>query len=288
MGKLFQWTDSSGSPAVLPVGRHPAEKPLEEIVIQVTHGVSSNSFDVASRSVAYVRENLETLYSIPEDAVALLVGGGQVGEDRILKDGDELDFVVEDGRKGVGKVWTDAEMCKLFQVKPEDLDRWESEGCRVMRACDGTRRWTETAIDEFIRGGSVECNEQVLKVLAGIDEKLDQRPLSTAPTKTPAGAAPCPKPALTANLPEEVTTEEAAQILGSSKDTVLKLKENGVLAWRNAAPPSSSRPVFRFSLQSLLKVRTTYDVDTPAPPTPREPQRRQVKGTRKYKHLDLD
>lgn len=40
-----------------------------------------------------------------------------------------------------------------------------------------------------------------------------------------------------AELPKEVTTEEAATILGQSKDTVLKFREAGLLEFRNAAPP---------------------------------------------------
>src|SRR6516162_10229337 len=40
-------------------------------------------------------------------------------------------------------------------------------------------------------------------------------------------------------LPEEVTTQEAAEILGCCKHTVLHYLAEGLLEWRNAAPPSS-------------------------------------------------
>jgi hypothetical protein len=89
-------------------------------------------------------------------------------------------------------------------------------------------------------------------------------------------------------LPKEVTTEQASSILGCSKDTVLKLKKAGLLEWRNAAPPESIRPIFRFTLASVMTLRTTYQVDeTPIRPF-REPMRHRTKTRREFKHLHLD
>jgi hypothetical protein len=91
-----------------------------------------------------------------------------------------------------------------------------------------------------------------------------------------------------AGLPKEVSTAEAASILGVSKDTVLKLKAAGLLEYRNTAPPDSFRPVFAFSLRSVLELRTRYERDTPLPRHPKEPTRKAVRGKGRYKHLDLD
>jgi hypothetical protein len=88
-------------------------------------------------------------------------------------------------------------------------------------------------------------------------------------------------------LPKEVSTEQAAKILGVSKDTVLKLKAEGILEYRNTAPPGSSRPVYAFALDSVLEVRTSYDRDEPPPRQPPEPRCRRVRGRRGLKHLDL-
>lgn len=88
--------------------------------------------------------------------------------------------------------------------------------------------------------------------------------------------------------PREVGTAEAADILGVSKDTVLKLKAAGLLEYRNAAPPGSSRPVFRFTRRSVLELRTGYDRDVPVAPRPTEPPRRPVGGGRRFKHLRLE
>ena len=91
-----------------------------------------------------------------------------------------------------------------------------------------------------------------------------------------------------AEVPKEVSTEEAAEILGLSKDTVLKFRAAGLLQYRNAAPPGSTRPVYRFLLDSVLHLRTSYDTDEPTPESPRESQRRVAKGKRKYKFIDYD
>jgi len=89
------------------------------------------------------------------------------------------------------------------------------------------------------------------------------------------------------SLPPEVSTAEAAQLLGVSKDTVLKLKDDGLLEYRNAAAPSSSRPIFLFSLQSVMTVRTTYRTDSPAPHQKSDNSQRRATPSKKYKHLRL-
>ena len=87
--------------------------------------------------------------------------------------------------------------------------------------------------------------------------------------------------------PPEVGTLAAAKVLGVRKDTVLKLRETGVLPYRNAAPPGSTRPVFRFPLDAVLRLRSDYQIEVPAQQRPKEPPRRRARGERKYKHLDL-
>src|SRR5262245_50082265 len=90
------------------------------------------------------------------------------------------------------------------------------------------------------------------------------------------------------DLPEEVSTERAAEILRCSKDTVLKLKAEGLLEYRNVAPPSSSRPVFAFTLRSVISLRTSYERDEPGAPLPKEATRRRATGQKKYKHLRIN
>ncbi len=59
-------------------------------------------------------------------------------------------------------------------------------------------------------------------------------------------------------LPAELSLAEAATVLGVDKKTVLRYMRDGVIEWRNIAPPSSSRPTFRVKLESALKLRTAY------------------------------
>jgi excisionase family DNA binding protein len=92
---------------------------------------------------------------------------------------------------------------------------------------------------------------------------------------------------LVPDLPREVSTEEAAVILGVSKDTVLKLRSSGLLPFRNAAPPGSTRPAYRFPLEAVVRLRTTYDTEEPTPNFPKERPRRAGKR-RLYKHIDYD
>jgi hypothetical protein len=101
----------------------------------------------------------------------------------------------------------------------------------------------------------------------------------------PAVDAPASVDALQLPAEVSVSTAQAAEILGVSRDTVLEYKRKGLLPYRDLAPPGSTKPVFMYPLDAVVGLRTSYQTDDPAPKVPREPSRRSVKGRRKFKHL---
>ncbi len=241
--------------------------------VKVIHGANVDIFaGVVGVSVAGIRASLVDAFNIPSDAVSL-VNGEEVSGDFKLRANDTLEFIRQRGRKGVGdQVWTDQEFCQFFKISPEDLQAWIAQGLKVKRCLDGSIRITETAVDEFNRGF-------VLPELQGNSHKSTKK---TKPIKPRLAG-------ILEELPEEVSTEDAAKILGQSKDTVLKYRESGLLEFRNAAPPDSTRPVFRFTLQSVLNLRKSYETNEPAPRFPKESPRRRVSPqARKYKHVKLE
>ena len=89
------------------------------------------------------------------------------------------------------------------------------------------------------------------------------------------------------DLPREVCTAVAAEILGVSKDTVLRLKRAGLLEYRDAAVPGSSRPLYRFTLASVTELRTSYTRDVPEAPKRRKQARRRVKRRKQSKYIRI-
>jgi hypothetical protein len=79
-------------------------------------------------------------------------------------------------------------------------------------------------------------------------------------------------------LPPELSLGEAAVVLGVDKKTVLRYMRDGVIEWRNIAPPSSSRPTFRIKLESALKFRTAYTSE----PAEAGDRPKQIRATRQY------
>ena len=73
-------------------------------------------------------------------------------------------------------------------------------------------------------------------------------------------------------VPEEVSTREAAEILGCDRASVLRHIREGHLEWRDVSTPGSSRPMFRIKLDGVLAIRTAYKRMIPAPP----PRRKRV------------
>lgn len=83
-------------------------------------------------------------------------------------------------------------------------------------------------------------------------------------------------------LNEELSLREAAKELHCDPKTVIRYIEDGLLQWRNAAPPSSTRPRYRIKSESVLQLRNSYRLGTPqaAEPEPaRTPRKRAVKSS---------
>ena len=59
-----------------------------------------------------------------------------------------------------------------------------------------------------------------------------------------------------ADLPPEISTGEAAKLLGVDARTIGKYLRSGLLEWRSTAPPSSTTPTYRFRLSSVMALKT--------------------------------
>jgi hypothetical protein len=60
------------------------------------------------------------------------------------------------------------------------------------------------------------------------------------------------------DLPPEVSLAKAASIANCDKKTIIRYMRDGLLEWRNIAPPSSSRPTYRVTLMSVVALRMNY------------------------------
>ena len=199
---------------------------------------------------------------------------------RISPDGTRI--VLADGPDGPAWVdltplWGDDGDCDLI-IESNELDAF---GLREVYEHFRRQERTFWEWEREMAGEINRCKVHELeRVMAVLREKPDRRPDSDAEGERVSDY----------ELPREVSTAEAARILSVSKDTVLRLKEAGLLEYRNLAPPTSIRAVFRFLLTSVLELRNSYQTDFPTPMSLPQPQRRRVrqKEQPKFKHLRLD
>ena len=90
--------------------------------------------------------------------------------------------------------------------------------------------------------------------------------------------------------PDEMSSRDAASYLGVSPDTLDKLFRDGQLARRNASPPGSGKPRYRYRIADLDRMkREGFRLLAPSP-SPPSTLKRQKRSTAKFKsrHLDLD
>ncbi|MGE3806203.1 MAG: hypothetical protein AB7K24_16150 [Gemmataceae bacterium] len=179
----------------------------------------------------------------------------------------------------------------VFPCRDEDTGKWDVH-------LESDAEWvTVTEVYKYYRGQVVtawERHEQRLNhlKLMGLEREVAElRGRVAEPERKRSNYG---RPEVNAvkldghDVPDEVSTAQAAKILGVSKDTVLLYKNYGLLEYRNLASPTSSRPVYAFTLRSVLAIRTSYSTDEPTPRQPKEPTRRTAKGKRVFKHLRID
>ena len=141
--------------------------------------------------------------------------------------------------------------------------------------------------DDLVEGISAAADRKVQRVEDILDDKdpferIEDRleaVLSASRRREPATVQP-----------DEMSSRDAANYLGISPDTLNKLFRNGQLARRNASPPGSGKPRYRYRIADLDRMkREGFRLLAPSPSTPSTPKR-QKRSTAKFKsrHLDLD
>jgi hypothetical protein len=94
-----------------------------------------------------------------------------------------------------------------------------------------------------------------------------------------------PSPSLAA---DEMSSADAATYLGVSLDTLGKLFRAGELVRRNASPPGSGKPRYRYRLADLDRVKREGYQRFAQPPAKPHRRAKRSSTTVESKHLDLD
>ena len=117
-------------------------------LVRIVHGPHSLDHPLHGHTVADARRRYQARFNIASDATAL-VEGVKVGDSTVLEPGDVLEFIHEQGRKGIGEVYTEEEFIQKMRITREVFEDWVREGLPVHRMSDGTLRITETQADQF-------------------------------------------------------------------------------------------------------------------------------------------
>ncbi len=168
---------------------------------------------------------------------------------------------------------------------PEPLESIYSvmagDGAAVLRAA--RMLWGDEVVDRLLVEGGKKAG-RVEEMLDGGDplERIEER--LEALISGPGQRSP------TSGSADEVNSLEAADRLGVHPDTLKKLVRAGVLGRRNASPPGSGKPRYRYRVADIDRIKREgyHLLVRPPVPAPRKgtPKRPQAGFT--SKHLDLE
>lgn len=88
-------------------GQQPSDDPLQDVEralgrVTVSYGAYESGFDLAGKSVAYIRENLSHVWNIPADALAVIDGQPitVMENEQKVRANARIEFIKDDGEKG--------------------------------------------------------------------------------------------------------------------------------------------------------------------------------------------
>ena len=146
---------------------------------------------------------------------------------------------------------------------------------------DRTLSWTEwvQALSGLARDALLELKEEPPTC------QETPMPLSAALKQ---GEQTTSKEASNTVAPPELSRQEAARYLGVSVETFLEFQREGLLRYRNASPPGSGKPRYRYPVVDLDQLmQQDYRRDVPRSKKSSTRRRNQSKP-QTYEHLDLE
>lgn len=119
------------------------------MTVRIIHGANEGRFDLEGKTINCVAKHLRQAFNIPQDAVAL-VGGQKVTFDYILSEGESVEFIKENGRKGgLQDFWSEAELLRLFGS--ETLETMKQNGFilkpHLVATADEVIAWQQWLMD---------------------------------------------------------------------------------------------------------------------------------------------
>jgi len=157
--------------------------------------------------VRAIHARLKSFMGISSEAVAV-VNGNEVLRAEMVQPDSTVEFVVKEGHKGIGRVFTQKEYCDLFGLTEVDFGKQIEQGLRVMQTANGAVV-TETAVDSFIAGLSGGGDGAFLAVIASSLKRIADH----------VGPPP----------PDIIGTDYIADKLGCTKVWVAKMAAEGMI-----------------------------------------------------------
>lgn len=119
------------------------------MTIRVVHAANEDHLDLHGKTVGFVAKQLHQVFNIPNAAVSF-VNGEKVTFDHILSNGENLEFIQENGRKGgLQDFWSEAEILRLFG--PESLELMKQKGFKLkpqlVATADDVIAWQQWFMD---------------------------------------------------------------------------------------------------------------------------------------------
>ena len=131
-------------------------------MVNVVYGAYDLDLPLEGLTIAEVQLSCRDILNVSMDCPAYLNGNRvQDNDSTIVNVGDRLEFMRDEGEKGVGEVWDDAGVMKKFKVTNAILQEWIAEGLPHIRLPNGERRYVEVALDPWFQRKCRETGNSV-------------------------------------------------------------------------------------------------------------------------------
>lgn len=156
--------------------------------IRIIHGANVELCGFQGRTVGYIRKALREVINLPSDAVAF-IGGRQAMDDRVINDGESVEFVRKKGIKGLGALLTPDQLKEQWQIDDAGYRQLLDLGLPRIQLPSGVRH-PEIEVDEFFRQRAVPINQEesrnssAERIAGALEEVANRLPNLAGPPMT--------------------------------------------------------------------------------------------------------
>jgi|GEM_PF-2085615 len=145
------------------------------MTVRIVHGANEDHLDFAGKTIGQLKRSLREVFNIPPEAVAYCCGD-LASQQYLIEEGDTIEFVREQGVKGLGRLLSSNDLKSELSISDEQYNELLEQGLPIITLSNDEIRHPEFSVDKFLdefskqQSTSIQVKRDILKEVKSTDK----------------------------------------------------------------------------------------------------------------------